>query len=130
VVELARRVETSSAPIVPHALLFSPPREPPPPDFVVLLLAPLAPGRRAAAAQCLGAGLSRLCHGPGGLYVWKAVPHLLLPESVDRLLLLDADAVVVRPLSALWAHFAPIPHTMLASCTECRASTPALHLGA
>jgi hypothetical protein len=107
VIELARRVETSSAPIVPHALLFSRPRAALPPGFVLHLLAPFAePSGSATLAQCLVEALRRLCHGPGGNFVWKPLVHLLLPASIDRLLLLDTDVVVIRPLSQLWAMFA------------------------
>lgn len=106
VIELARRAEISSAPIIPHALLLSRPRETLPPGFVLHLLTPFTQkAGSATVAQCLFAGLSRLCHGPGANYVWKPVMHLLLPESIDRLLLLDTDVVIVRPLSELWSEF-------------------------
>jgi hypothetical protein len=106
VIELARRVETSSAPIVPHALLFSRPRDALPPGFVLHLLTPFAEKEGSATlAQCLFEGLRRLCHGPGANYVWKPLIHLLLPPSVDRLLLLDTDVIIIRPLSQLLAAF-------------------------
>jgi hypothetical protein len=112
VVELARRAETSSAPIVPHALLLSRPREALPPGFVLHLLTPFTEkAGSATVAQCLIAGLSRLCHGPGANYVWKPVLHMLLPESIDRLLLLDTDVIIIRPLSELWATFAQFSPT-------------------
>lgn len=111
VIELARRVETSRAPIIPHAILLSRPPQALPRGFVLHLLTPFTEMAGSTVAQCLFAGLNRLSHGPGRYYVWKPLMHLLLPASVDRLLLLDTDVVIIRPLSELWAVFAQFSPT-------------------
>lgn len=55
-------------------------------------------------AQCVYAGLARLAHGPGPAYLYKPLLHYLMP-TVRRLILLDTDVVVLRPIEQLYRQF-------------------------
>ena len=56
-------------------------------------------------AKCIHGNLCRLSHGPGPQYLYKPLLHWVLPVSVRRLIVLDSDVVLVRPLRELWAEF-------------------------
>jgi len=55
-------------------------------------------------ASCVYRGLARLAHGPGPAYLYKPLLHYLMPK-VRRLILLDTDIVVLRPIERLYRHF-------------------------
>ena len=58
-----------------------------------------------AAALDLHANFSRITHGPGSIYMWKPLLPWLLPESLMRVMVLDADLVLTRSVHELWAQF-------------------------
>ena len=55
-------------------------------------------------ARCLLTGLQLLAHGPGPQYLYKPLLHWVLP-GMRRLILLDTDVVMVRPIAELFAEF-------------------------
>ena len=57
-----------------------------------------------AHARCLLTGLQLLAHGPGPQYLYKPLLHWVLP-GMRRLILLDTDVVMVRPIAELFAEF-------------------------
>ena len=75
------------------------------------------PLRLPPAAQCLFSGLKRLAHGPGPAYLYKPLLHFLLP-SVRKLILLDTDTVVLRPIAELWRHFSHFGGAVLGVANE------------
>jgi hypothetical protein len=56
-------------------------------------------------ARCLHEGLRRLATGPGRMYLVKPLLHLILPATIRKLVLIDTDIVIVRPVAGLWAQF-------------------------
>ena len=84
-----------------HALLASPLPPSVPAHIRVAALELRSPG-----ARCLHANLVRLSHGPGRTYLLKPLLHFVLPPSVRRVLVLDTDVVMIRPLAELWGQFA------------------------
>lgn len=55
-------------------------------------------------AQCIYDKLRLLAHGPGTRYLYKPlIPWAL--RGVDKVIVLDTDAVVLNDLSHLWAEF-------------------------
>ena len=58
-----------------------------------------------AAALDLHANFSRITHGPGSIYMWKPLLPWLLPASLTRVMVLDADLVLTRSVHELWAQF-------------------------
>lgn len=70
------------------------------------VLGPRALVRAGGVTRCLYRGLARTCRGRACLgYLYKTLLHRLLPPTLERLMVLDLDLVVVRPLSQLWAEF-------------------------
>jgi len=55
--------------------------------------------------ECLYQNLRRLAHGPGPQYLYKPLLHWVFPPDVKRVVVLDSDVVVLRPLEMLWAEF-------------------------
>ena len=58
-----------------------------------------------AAALDLHANFSKITHGPGSIYMWKPLLPWLLPASITRVMVLDADLVLTRSVHELWAQF-------------------------
>ena len=58
-----------------------------------------------AAALDLHANFSKITHGPGSMYMWKPLLPWLLPASITRVMVLDADLVLTRSVHELWAQF-------------------------
>lgn len=56
-------------------------------------------------AECIYKGLARLAHGPGPHYLYKPLLHWIMPPDVRKLILVDHDTVLVRPVAELWAEF-------------------------
>ena len=54
-----------------------------------------------AAALDLHANFSRITHGPGSIYMWKPLLPWLLPASLTRVMVLDADLVLTRSVHEL-----------------------------
>ena len=53
------------------------------------------------SAKTLYKALSATATGPGGLYLYKPLLHLVLPRSVPRVIVLDNDCVVLRNIDHL-----------------------------
>ena len=60
---------------------------------------------RSELGVCLQNNLVRLAHGPGRAYILKVLLHFVLPTRVHRVLVMDTDIVVIRPLKQLWKEF-------------------------
>lgn len=72
-----------------------------------VLGAPLAAAKEAA---CLHRNMGRSCSRQAcRAFLYKPLLHLLLPSSVQKLLVLDGDLVLLRPLSELWDEFRSFP---------------------
>uniref|UniRef100_A0A7S0PZA7 Hexosyltransferase n=1 Tax=Coccolithus braarudii TaxID=221442 RepID=A0A7S0PZA7_9EUKA len=56
-------------------------------------------------ARCIYRNLCRLSHGPGPKYLYKPLLHWVFSQDVKRIIVLDTDVVVIRPISELWAQF-------------------------
>jgi len=57
----------------------------------------------SAEGLALHANFSKITHGPGSIYMWKPLLQWLLPQP--RVLVLDADVLLVRSVHELWAEF-------------------------
>ena len=56
-----------------------------------------------SSAKALHRNLSRSAHGPGGVYLWKPLLHLILP--LRRVLLIDSDVALFQGANELWGEF-------------------------
>jgi len=56
-------------------------------------------------AMQLKGRLAKLARGPGKMYLWKNMIHYILPEQLDRVLLLDSDIFIVAEVAQLWSMF-------------------------
>jgi len=59
----------------------------------------------SAAGAALHRRLSTTATGPGAVYLYKPLLHLLLPAWLPKVLVLDADVFVVADVRRLWAEF-------------------------
>ena len=62
------------------------------------------------SAKTLYKALSATATGPGGLYLYKPLLHLVLPRSVPRVIVLDTDLFLFSDIRGLWnefEHFGP-----------------------
>lgn len=67
---------------------------------------PVLGSLRSQPVACLHRRMASSCHSVAcPSYLYKPLLHFLLPAHVHRLLVLDHDTVVVRPLSQLWNEF-------------------------
>lgn len=105
IVNMARALESSGVGISAHVIVLREAREAP-----VASVSEVPGGLRvyrifkrdiARLAMCLHVSLQRLVRG-SYRSMWKPLMHLLLPASVEKLLMLDNDVILVQPLSRLW----------------------------
>ena len=59
----------------------------------------------SASAKKMYKALSATATGPGGLYLYKPLLHLVLPRTVPRVIVLDTDLFVFASLRGLWDLF-------------------------
>jgi hypothetical protein len=57
------------------------------------------------AVRALHSRLSRTATGPGPLYLWKPLLHLVLPRSVSRVIVLDTDIFLFEDIAGLARQF-------------------------
>ena len=57
------------------------------------------------SAKTMYKALSATATGPGGLYLYKPLLHLVLPRTVPRVIVLDTDLFVFASLRGLWDLF-------------------------
>ena len=57
--------------------------------------------------------LSRTATGPGPIYLYKPLLHLVLPPWLTKLIVLDTDLFVTADVAGLWAEFARFSPTAL-----------------
>jgi hypothetical protein len=69
-------------------------------------------------ARCIHRNLVRLSHGPGPQYLYKPLLHWVLPQDVERLIVLDTDVVMIRGIEELWAEFDHFGGAMLGVAKE------------
>ena len=60
----------------------------------------------ASSTRKLWSALSSQATGPGPLYLYKPLLHLILPTWVERVIVLDLDVFFFRDVSLLWRRFA------------------------
>ena len=80
----------------------------------------------STAARTLYRQLSRTATGPGPIYLYKPLLHLVLPTWIQRVLVLDTDLFLFSDIAGLWAEFdrfAP------AAPGRCRRAMPVLSGG-
>ena len=61
--------------------------------------------RLRSHAACIHRGFAALTHGPGAEYMYKPLLHWIIPDDVKRLIVVDHDTILVRPIGELWAEF-------------------------
>ena len=59
----------------------------------------------STAARTLYRQLSRTATGPGPIYLYKPLLHLVLPTWIQRVLVLDTDLFLFSDIAGLWAEF-------------------------
>ena len=58
-----------------------------------------------SVARALYKQLSRTATGPGPIYLYKPLLHLVLPRWISRLIVLDTDLFLTSDIAGLWAEF-------------------------
>ena len=79
----------------------------------------------APKATALYRRLCRHATGPGPIYLYKPLLHLVLPVSVSRIIVLDTDLFLFEDIGGLWAQFdrfGPREPTRRADAAGCDAS--------
>ena len=75
--------------------------------------------RLGVATKALYKGLASTATGPGPIYLYKPLLHLVLPASLSKVIVLDTDLFVFGDVAALWAHFATFtPQQMIGVAAE------------
>jgi len=72
------------------------------------------------SAKTLYKALSATATGPGGLYLYKPLLHLVLPRSVPRVIVLDTDLFVFASLRGLWDLFGRFETPQLIGLAQAR----------
>ncbi len=71
------------------------------------------------AAAALYRQLSRTATGPGPIYLYKPLLHLVLPRWIVRLIVLDTDLFFFSDIAGLWAEFSAFgPRALLGLAAE------------
>jgi hypothetical protein len=70
-------------------------------------------GDAPPVAQSLYKQLSRTATGPGPIYLYKPLLHLVLPSWLTKLIVLDTDLFVTADIAGLWGEFARFSSTAL-----------------
>ena len=71
------------------------------------------------AAAALYRQLSRTATGPGPIYLYKPLLHLVLPRWILRLIVLDTDLFFFSDIAGLWAEFSAFgPRALLGLAAE------------
>ena len=70
-------------------------------------------GDAPPVAQSLYKQLSRTATGPGPIYLYKPLLHLVLPSWLTKLIVLDTDLFVTADVAGLWGEFARFSSTAL-----------------
>ena len=74
--------------------------------------------RIAAEARSLYTRLIRTATGPGPLYLWKPLLHLVLPSWLGRVVVLDFDLFFFSDVGRLWRQFDAFPSRALIGLAE------------
>ena len=73
----------------------------------------------SASTRMLYKRLSRTATGPGPIYLYKPLLHLVLPQWLSRVIVLDTDLFLFEDVAGLWAQFdAFAPGELLGVATE------------
>ena len=72
------------------------------------------------SAKTLYKALSATATGPGGLYLYKPLLHLVLPRSVPRVIVLDTDLFAFASLRGLWDLFGRFETPQLIGLAQAR----------
>ena len=81
----------------------------------------------SAAAKTLYRALSATATGPGGLYLYKPLLHLVLPRTVSRVIVLDTDLFLFSSLRGLWDLFGRFSPPQLIGLAQARPPAPPTH---
>ena len=74
----------------------------------------------SASAKKMYKALSATATGPGGLYLYKPLLHLVLPRTVPRVIVLDTDLFVFASLRGLWDLFGRFDTPQLIGLAQAR----------
>ena len=72
------------------------------------------------SAKTMYKALSATATGPGGLYLYKPLLHLVLPRTVPRVIVLDTDLFVFASLRGLWDLFGRFDTPQLIGLAQAR----------
>lgn len=74
----------------------------------------------SGSARAMYTALRATATGPGGLYLYKPLLHLVLPRTVPRVIVLDTDLFVFASLRGLWDLFGRFDTPQLIGLAQAR----------